>query len=421
MATNTRKNDSDDWRTTLLGWTAKQGRILTDEGKATEHYCSERGFPFASNELPHYHLERGDSHQVFRRWAAAASSCNDQEGKSPIVGAWSRPLFTGKWEHSTDNDEVVYNIQTGSLFIDLRIPMTKPVSRWENLLCGDNKNEGQIISSHQAFESMSDEDLRLYARQHVFAGYSVISQEKNNNNENNSNKMSNNLPLCTRHHCIDWNYVSGKPRPRPNKWYIEGRNINERTPFNTWKEWSYATDENGQSYYWEKWERITGDELGQGLRLAMRKKKQVPSREGCDDAILVAVGDHFNYIVGRQFLDLHTRYGDASNTVELVDLAIQNGDRDTAISYLSLAGGHGTISSGWKIDCALQPWQHGKSVFDCLQCNTCNEEVKVIGSSNVGCISWEVLIGNDSWDVYECSLSREKLQQLFLSRNMSRL
>mmetsp|Transcript_3811 Transcript_3811/g.4969 ORF Transcript_3811/g.4969 Transcript_3811/m.4969 type:complete len:106 (+) Transcript_3811:124-441(+) len=74
MATTTRKNDTDDWRTTLLGWTAKQGRILTDEGKATEHYCSERGFPFASNELPHYHLERGDSHQVFRRWAAAASA-----------------------------------------------------------------------------------------------------------------------------------------------------------------------------------------------------------------------------------------------------------------------------------------------------------------------------------------------------------
>eukprot|EP00573_Skeletonema_grethae_P010646 CAMPEP_0201704732 /NCGR_PEP_ID=MMETSP0578-20130828/43750_1 /ASSEMBLY_ACC=CAM_ASM_000663 /TAXON_ID=267565 /ORGANISM="Skeletonema grethea, Strain CCMP 1804" /LENGTH=235 /DNA_ID=CAMNT_0048192825 /DNA_START=72 /DNA_END=775 /DNA_ORIENTATION=- len=235
--------------------------------------------------------------------------------------------------------------------------------------------------------------------------------------------MMSNLPLCTRHHCIDWNYVSGKPRPRPNKWYIEGRNTNNgKTPFHTWKEWSYATDENGQCYYWEKWDRIAGDEDGRGLRLAMRRKKEVSSssEEGDNDAILVAVGDHFNYIVGRQFLDLqqHTRYRDAGNTVELVDLAIQHGDRDTVISHLSLAGGHGTISSGWKIDCALQPWQHGKNVFDCLIGNCCNEEVKVkvIGSGvNNGCMSWEVVIGNDSWDVYECSVSRDELQQLLLS------
>ena len=99
----TRKKNTNDWRQTLLDWTAKQGRILTAEGKATEYYCAERGFPFTSRELPHYHLERGDSHQVFRHWAeeaaAAASSHADQqeEQNSPIVGAWSRPLFTGKW------------------------------------------------------------------------------------------------------------------------------------------------------------------------------------------------------------------------------------------------------------------------------------------------------------------------------------
>lgn len=294
------------------------------------------------------------------------------------------------------------------------------MSRWEKIL-GDENNEQQVVistscSSRQFLESMSDEDLRLYARQHVFAGYSVISHEKNN-------KMSNNLPLCTRHHCIDWNYVSGKPRPRPNKWYIEGKNSNGKGPFNVWKEWSYATDENGQCYYWEKWERITGDELGQGLRLAMRKKKTkkvLGQGEGKEDvdAIVVAVGDHFNYIVGRQCLDIHTRYRVASNTVELVDLAIQNGDRDTAISHLSLAGGHGTISSGWKVDCALQPWQHGKSVFDCLQCK--NEEIKVVGSGDVS-TSWEVSIGDDSWEVYECSLAKDELQQLLLSPKLSRL
>jgi hypothetical protein len=163
MATETRKENINDWRQTLLDWTAKQGRILTDEGKAIRHYCSERGFPFTSNELPHYHLERGDSHVVFQRWAeatAAASSDADQEKSSPIVGAWRRPLFTGRWEHSTDREEIVYNIQTGSLFIDLRIPTSKPVSRWEKIL-GDENNEQQVVistscSSRQFLESMND-------------------------------------------------------------------------------------------------------------------------------------------------------------------------------------------------------------------------------------------------------------------------
>jgi hypothetical protein len=45
---------------------------------------------FHLRKLPHYHMERGDSHVVFRRWAEAAAACaassdTDQE-KSPIVG-----------------------------------------------------------------------------------------------------------------------------------------------------------------------------------------------------------------------------------------------------------------------------------------------------------------------------------------------
>jgi len=194
---------------TLLDWSAKQGRILTDEGKAVEYYCSERGFPFTSAELPHHHLEKRNSHEVFHGWAvtaaAAANRTNDDDDSSrqrcPIIGAWSRPLFTGKWEHSTNNEESVFNIQTGTLFIDLRIPTSKPVSRWENLSSSstidnnDGRQKPAILSSRQILESMSDEDLRLYARQHVFAGYSIISQEKNNN----SNGMSKKLSICTRH------------------------------------------------------------------------------------------------------------------------------------------------------------------------------------------------------------------------------
>ena len=39
-----------------LDWTAKQGRILTANGRANEYYCQERGFPYQEEELPHYYL-----------------------------------------------------------------------------------------------------------------------------------------------------------------------------------------------------------------------------------------------------------------------------------------------------------------------------------------------------------------------------
>jgi hypothetical protein len=96
--------------------------------------------------------------------------------------------------------------------------------------------------------------------------------------------------LGTRHHCIDWNYIIGKPRVRPNKWYIEYEEntttttTGQQRPMNRWKEWSYATDKNGQCYYYEIWERIHNDELGDGLCLAMRQ------RNSAADGIFVVVG-----------------------------------------------------------------------------------------------------------------------------------
>jgi hypothetical protein len=38
-----------------LDWSAKQGRILTDRGKALKYYSEENGFPFAS-EVSDYYL-----------------------------------------------------------------------------------------------------------------------------------------------------------------------------------------------------------------------------------------------------------------------------------------------------------------------------------------------------------------------------
>lgn len=331
-------------------------------------------------------MERGDSNDVFRRWSEEYISSRT---KSPIIGAWKRPLFAGKLECTTEDDEEVYNVQTSTLFVDLRIPRCKPVRRWEN---AGKQLAMNGATSRQILESFSNHDLRLYARQHVFGGFSALSLE-------------NGRSLCTRHHCIDWNYIPGKPRPRPNKWYIERCAKPDNSPFDVWNEWSYATDENGQCYYYERWERLPRDEVGCGFRLALRKRKNRADYASInEDGILVAVGDHFNYIIGRELRGVVRAYPNASNLVELVDSAIANGDRETAITCLSLDGGHGTISSGWVIDCAIQPWKHGKQLVNCINTGKDTTEIKVVGHRS-DLRSWDVVMGSHVWDVYECSLS----------------
>ncbi|KAL3769553.1 hypothetical protein ACHAW5_006305 [Stephanodiscus triporus] len=322
---------------------------------------------------------------------------------SPIIGAWQRSIFAGRWEHTTYKEEITYNVQTGTLFVDLRIPISKPIGRWEKLKHAVSNDR------RQAVKYLSDQELRLYARQHVFGGFSFLTTE---------NKKPG-RPLATRHHCVDWNYIPGKPRPRPNKWYIECENTAAQT--NRWKEWSYSTDENGQCYYYETWERIKGDGEGLGLCLAMRKRNGtdavLSTSVTChDDGIFVVVGDHFNYVLGRQWSGHEKAYPNATNIGDLVDSAIQNDDRETAISFLSLDGGHGTISSGWKIDCSIQSWNHGVRVFD--QIGGGEVQVKVVGRGD-DFFTWSVFIGNTIWEIYECSIATATELELLLTKTYS--
>jgi hypothetical protein len=109
----------DDLRQKHLEWTAKQGYMLTGGGRAEEYFISERGFPYVERDLPHYHLGRKETHSIFSKWCKLKDPC------SLIAGVWDRPLFTGGWKHSTNEDETVFNIQTHNLFIDMRIPKTR--------------------------------------------------------------------------------------------------------------------------------------------------------------------------------------------------------------------------------------------------------------------------------------------------------
>jgi hypothetical protein len=330
-----------------LDWSNKQSRILTANGEAVKYYVEDRSFPFRQDELPHYHLGRGETHEVFASWLPPNEPLL-------ICGAWERPLFCGSWEHSTDQDEKAYNLQTNTLFIDLRIPTSR------RLVLPDSCSSLSSLTNHQ---------LRLYARQHVFGGFSHHVVEKGRH-------------VCTRHHCIDWNYV-GTPRPRPNKWFVEMSCDNH-----VWKEWAYATDDHGQHYYMERWERLDGGSSADGIVLALRRRQQ----DG--DGIVVVVGDHFNYLFDRTLTGKEDTYGKGS-LVDLVDFSIAYGDRETAEAFLGIDAGHGRVSGGWMIDAAIQPWKEGTAFI------TSHDHIRVIGTSIECChVQW-----NDvSFEVYECSL-----------------
>eukprot|EP00594_Rhizosolenia_setigera_P006591 CAMPEP_0178951972 /NCGR_PEP_ID=MMETSP0789-20121207/7533_1 /TAXON_ID=3005 /ORGANISM="Rhizosolenia setigera, Strain CCMP 1694" /LENGTH=262 /DNA_ID=CAMNT_0020632925 /DNA_START=384 /DNA_END=1169 /DNA_ORIENTATION=- len=255
---------------------------------------------------------------------------------------------------------------------------------------------------------MTNFELRMYARQHAFAGFTCMDYEHRDRRRYDDSAGIHSIDMvCTRHHVIDWNYIPGHPRNRPNKWFVEccipptTENNDKKKdislpPVNVWKEFSYARDDFDQHYYYERWERLPGDDYGKGFVLAMRKAKPnndtiaTMNDKNFRDGIVVIVGDHFNYIFDRSLKEeqkhnIPSKYKGATSLVSLVDQAVSQNDRETAISFLSLDAGHGRIVSSsssstkskWVIDHSLQPWKHGTTLF-----NPTEDEMQLTCSSN---------------------------------------
>ena len=211
-----------------LEWSSTQSSILTADNSALSHW---KRVPFTKEELPHHHLASGTSRGAFESFA------EEQPRGHPVVGAWSRTLFTGAYSHTTDADETCFNLQALGWFIDFRLPLSKPAFRANSL------------------SELSPEGLRAYARQHIFGGYTRVELNTGS------------LPVATRHHVIDWNYLRDS-RPIPNKWRIRMQRNN-----NVWREVAFAKDEEGEPYYWEKWERMLGDGGGEKWQEEGAKRK----------------------------------------------------------------------------------------------------------------------------------------------------
>jgi hypothetical protein len=369
-----------------LDWSHKQRRILTANGRASEYYHPARGFPFDETELPHYHLMRRDNHGenetlIFEQWR------DQDQAASPIVGTWFRPYFgggPGVYEESSSHEERTYNIQTRTLFVDLRIPHSKSIL-FEGM--SDDLNE------------WSTEQLRWYARQHVFAGYTRVFEQGDTP-----------LPWCAvRHHCLDWNFV-GVGRDRPNKWWIDLPAAASTEP-KTWKEWSYATDDAGQFYYCERWERLDDSPLGLAVFTTpvAAFRRRVPHQDG----VIVVVGNHFNYCLCHESLAPERTY---TSLVDLVDGLIENGNHDLVRKWLKrIQGGHGRIEPGrgWVIDAAIEFWREGSLLWtpDQISIHGGTESNDNSSDRNM-CFRWN----DEQWDVFECNLPTiEDLASLMLA------
>lgn len=422
MTSNHNDDNSVRW-TRHLGWSAKQGRILTAEGRAADYYTADRGFDFDETELPHYYLMNQmeeskqkkkdgivDTRPVFRKWRQLQGTRWDD---APVVGAWKRTLFYGGWEHTTEQDEQVFNLQTPSLFIDLRLPTTRLTS----------VDRPQVTS----LDDLEARDLQRFARQHVFGGYTVMDKGVEvNNQKNTTTKVPYDL-VCTRHHVMDWNFV-GKPRNRPNKWHVEMRD-NGRM----WKEWAYATDDHGQHYYCEQWESLlpfsssVSGETSKRIPIVALRKAAGDEDSTSGDGLLIVVGTHFNYLLDDRtprVRAMELQDSAAGSLAETVDECIEEGNLEAAKAWLSLRGGHGRINTedGWKVDSATEFWTEGQPLFASRE----DIQVVVVGSSSSSLSqqeksssqSWKtqahVRWKGSRWDIFECNLSNaNELQEMF--------
>lgn len=325
----------EDW----LDWSAKQGRILTGGGVAESVFSAANNFAFDASELPHHHLAAGSTHDAFAQWRRdAETAAADARAPAWLTGAWGRAVFIGGWEHSNDDSETCYNLQTPSVFIDIRIPHRRG-----------------LVSDAASAAELSDAELRLLARQHAFGGYTRCNVGKGIT----AGWVNEGAMICTRHHAIDWNFL-GTPRPRPNKWLAEPRLGVDRV--DDWKEWSYARGASGQSYYMEQWYRLAQGDAGDGVVAALRATSASAAAAG--DAMVIVCGDHFNYLRARPAEATAGLAAYGAAPFAAVDAALADGRHDIAEGALALEAGHGRVSEGWRVDASLQPWREGGTLSD---------------------------------------------------------
>jgi len=255
----------------LLQWGSTQGHILTGGGILEAQ--SIPGVHFQEEHLAHYWLKKRVTKQILRQWL-------DRNFRSmSIVGAWDRPLFSGGWVESTKHDTESFNLQTPSIFIDMRIPKLRPTAH---------------IRTRENLTSCSDDELRVLARQHCFSGYSFPEPDK-------SIEKSGAL-VFTRHHIIDWNYHPAFPRSRPNRWWVQTKDVeNGKEGTDSFKEFSTVRDKfNNPVSAGHAGSPRLNSRASNKVRTcpAILRAQGLPPQK---DSVLVMVGQHWLLAIDRDY------------------------------------------------------------------------------------------------------------------------
>ena len=200
---------------------------------------------------------------------------------------------SGGWLESTSADTAAFNLQSSTMFIDMRIPTNRP----------------RDLCLRTCLQDCSDFELRILSRQHCFAGYTLPEEE---------NDRKSGEPVFTRHHIVDWNYHPSFPRSRPNRWWVvlqtpttydsatvatsstdKSRCTKEAEPYlpASFKEFSTTRDSHGVPIYFERWQRISP--------LGMQRERRVvlwrPGSDSYRTAVLLVIGNHFACCVDRDY------------------------------------------------------------------------------------------------------------------------
>lgn len=268
-----------------------------------------------------------------------------------LAGLWRRSeilLPDGTADRTTN---VLWG-QTHSLFVDLRIPATRPAAR-----------------GRQSFDDFSLQELRSLADQKGFAGHIVVDGE-----------------ICSWVRYIDYRPDNG--RPDRGRLRIDGETLFEEGD---------PTSVLGSAYQ-EKYHReCKADRRSVALRKAGPTNSDSGGFDHCD-AVLIVIDDRFLYARSRPM-----SLPPAETLSELVSTAGE--DRDLIHRYLNCEVSYGAVDgdTSWQISSSTIPFREGQRLMP---------RGFSAPSAMPGCLMQEESDDRDSWMIIESTLPAGDLAAL---------
>lgn len=269
-----------------------------------------------------------------------------------LVGLWRRRSIELE-DGTVDQSSRVFWAQTLNLFVDIRIPISRPNP-----------------AGCRGFRDFTIDQLSELCEQHAFAGHVVLKDE-----------------TCTWVRLIDFQPPTG--RPDTGRLILDGDILHEFGGANTVM---------GLEYH-ETYHRDTdGKEKRVALRLESCNGRLLGGRSP-GDAILVVLDDRFVFARGR------SRPLSPAETLREV-VASADGDRAAIEDYLDCEISMGLLGSDarhWQIELSTLPWREGQRLFPRGQASAVSQE---------GVLQVDTPVGSARWLVYDTNLRYEVIRTL---------